>query len=95
MTRLEEFQALTLEWQTAKQNTAIAQLNFDLKMNGFLTGLGDPPPLEDQMAIDSLRFTESEKRVALDIFIYEYIEEFPRVSEEGEAFPRDILSLLH
>lgn len=95
MTRFEEFQALTMEWQAAKQVTALAQLNLDLKMNSFLTGLGDPPTLEEQMAVDSYRFAESEKRVALDIFIYEYIEKSLQNVEEHMAFPKDVMSLLH
>ena len=61
MDRRDEFQRLTAEWQRAKQANALAQMALDLKISSFLAGFGEPPTIDEQNEVDSLRAREAER----------------------------------
>jgi hypothetical protein len=75
MDRLDEFQRLTQEWQQAKQAAALAQMALDLKISSFLSGFGEPPTITEQDTMDNLRACEAERRLAMDEFVWEAIQE--------------------
>ena len=84
MDRRDEFQHLTAEWQRAKQANALAQMALDLKISSFLAGFGEPPTIDEQNEVDSLRAREAERRLDMDEFVWEAMQEVLPTAPQDE-----------